>query len=128
MNSVADVGPVEARNDHALGRNAKLNKNIFPRMRIRRRGKRQARDTREFVQQGPEHAIIGTEIMAPFADAMRLIDSEHGALRSAEQFAQSCPGSAFGRDIKQVELSCTKPVLHFPQTRFGRSKACSPYS
>src|SRR3546814_2774501 len=77
MNSVADVGPVEARNDHALGRNAKLNKNIFPRMRIRRRGKRQARDTREFVQQGPEHAIIGTEIMAPFADAMRLIDSEH---------------------------------------------------
>src|SRR3546814_12421695 len=64
MNSVADVGPVEARNDHALGRNAKLNKNIFPRMRIRRRGKRQARDTREFVQQGPEHAIIGTELMA----------------------------------------------------------------
>src|SRR3546814_11622989 len=75
MNSVADVGPVEARNDHALGRNAKLNKNIFPRMRIRRRGKRQARDTREFVQQGPEHAIIGTEIMAPFAAAMRLIDT-----------------------------------------------------
>src|SRR3546814_14671192 len=94
-----------ARNDHALGRNAKLNKNIFPRMRIRRRGKRQARDTREFVQQGPEHAIIGTEIMAPFADAMRLIDSEHGDLRSAEQFAKSCPGSAFGRDIKQVELT-----------------------
>src|SRR3546814_12192534 len=78
-------------NDHALGWNAKLNKNIFPRMRIRRRGKRQARNTREFVQQGPEHAIVGTEIMAPFADAMRLIDGEHGDLRSAEQIAKSCP-------------------------------------
>src|SRR3546814_4603373 len=102
MNSVADVGPVEARNDHALGRNAKLNKNIFPRMRIRRRGKRQARDTREFVQQGPEHAIIGTEIMAPFADAMRLIDSEHGDLRSAEQFAKSCRSEEHTSELQSL--------------------------
>src|SRR3546814_8928883 len=111
MDSVADVGPVEARNDHALGWNAKLNKNIFPRMRIRRRGKRQARNTREFVQQGPEHAIVGTEIMAPFADAMRLIDGEHGD-RSEEHTSELQSLMRISYAVFCLKKKNTLPIHH----------------
>jgi hypothetical protein len=35
------------------------------------------------VQQGQQQPVVGAEIMAPFADAMRLVDREQGDVGSA---------------------------------------------
>ena len=85
---IADIGPVEARHDQPILRNAELREDIGAGMRVRRRGQRQPRHVREGIHQRREQAIIGAEIVPPFADAMRLVDREQAELRAAQQFAE----------------------------------------
>ena len=58
------------------------------------------------IEQRRELAIIGPEIVAPFADAMRFVDRDQrelGAPSSSRRNAS--PRRALGSDVEQVELA-----------------------
>ena len=73
---VADVGPVEAGDDQPVLRNAELDEDVRAGARVRGRGQREPRHVREGVEQRQQQPVIGPEIVAPFADAMRLVDRD----------------------------------------------------
>ena len=64
----------------------------------------------EAVEQGPQQAIVGAEVVAPFADAMRLVDREQGDLGLLEQLREAFAAGAFGGDVEQVELAVAQRV------------------
>ena len=106
---IADVGPVEPGDDHPVMRDAELFEDISAGMFVGRRRQRQPGDVRELVQQRAEQAIIGAEIMPPFADAMRLVDREQRDASAVQKLAEVAGRGAFGRDIEQVELAGFEP-------------------
>ena len=102
---VADVGTIEPGHDHALRRDAELLADVRPRMRIGGRGQREPADIGKCIHQRFEQTIVGAEIVAPFADAMRLVDRKQADRRAAQQFAKVPRRSALGGDVEQVELA-----------------------
>ena len=56
------------------------------------------------IKQGQEQAIIRPEIMAPFGNAMRLVDCEQGDLGFLKQPPEALGRRPFRRDIEKVEL------------------------
>ena len=56
--------------------NAELGEDVGAGARVGGRGQRQARHVGMVVEQRPELAIVGAEVVAPFADAMRLVDRD----------------------------------------------------
>ena len=73
---VADVGAIESRDDHAVARDAELVEDIGAGDCVGGGGEREAGDFGEGVEQRAEETIVGAEIVAPFADAMRFVDRE----------------------------------------------------
>ena len=51
-----------------------------------------------------QQPIVGPEIMAPFADAMRLVDREQRDVGFLQQPRETLGRRPLGRDIEQVEL------------------------
>ena len=94
---VADVGPVEAGDDQPVLRDAELDEDVGAGARVGGRGQRQPRHVGEGVEQGQEQPVIGPEIMAPFGDAMRLVDRDQRqrhAARSAGGSSRPSPAPA----------------------------------
>src|SRR3546814_1748229 len=81
MDGVADVRPVEARDDQAVTRDAELDEDVVAGVMVCGGGQREAGNVRKFVQQRAQQAIVRAEIMAPFGNAMRLVNREEGDLR-----------------------------------------------
>ena len=102
---IADIGPIEARDDHPLDRNAQLLGDVGAGMRIGGRGQRQPGHLRKGIHQRFEQPVIGAEVMPPFADAVRLVDREQAERRGGQQLAEMPRRSALGRDIQKVELA-----------------------
>ena len=73
---VADVRPVEAGDDQPVVGNAELGQDVGAGAPVGGRGQRQPRHLGMVVEQRPQLAIVGPEIMAPFADAMRFVDRD----------------------------------------------------
>ena len=111
MYGIADIGPVEARDDEAVFGNAQLHQNVPPRMRVGGRGERQARHVGEFVQQRAQQPIVGAEIMAPFGHAMGFVDGEERDLRRAQQGAKPLSACAFGRNVEKIEFALAQAIL-----------------
>ena len=65
---------------------------VGPGARIGGRGQRQPRNVAMLVEQGAQLAIVGAEVVAPFADAMRLVDGDQRQVRAIDQ-----PAEAVGR-------------------------------
>ena len=86
---VGDVGAVEAGRED-LGRpQAELVDDVFARMRIGRRRQRDARHAGIELGELAELAIFRAEIVAPLADAMRLVDGEERDRRIADHLAEA---------------------------------------
>ena len=62
------------------------------------------------VEQRPQQAIIGAEVVAPFADAMRFVDRDQRQRHAVEQPAETVGRRPLRRDIEQVELARAKPL------------------
>src|SRR3546814_19086145 len=77
-------------------------------------GQREAGNVRKFVQQRAQQAIVRAEIMAPFGNAMRLVNREEGDLRGAQEGAERLPAGALRGDVEQVEIAVAQPVLRLP--------------
>ena len=84
------------------------------------RGQRQPRHVAMRVEQRPQLAVIGPEIMPPFADAMRFVDRDQRQPALVEQLAEALGRRPLRRDIEQVELARAKPLAGRAR---GRSSA-----
>ena len=51
-------------------------------------GQGEARNLGESVQQRAQQAVVGAEVVAPFGDAVRLVDREQANLGAAQQFTK----------------------------------------
>ena len=107
---VADVGAVEAGDDQPVVGNAELGEDVGAGAAVGGGGQREARNVAEAVEQRPQQAIVGAEIVAPFADAMGLVDREQGDLGFLEQLRKALAAGAFGGDVEQVELAVAERV------------------
>ena len=109
-----DVRPVEAAaEDRAVSGKAQLGADILDRARIGGRGQCQPGDLGEAVRQHPEAAVFRPEMMAPLADAMRLVDGEEGDAAvsppSPRQGAVEGPARS-GGDIQQLDGAALRQV------------------
>ena len=57
------------------------------------------------IEQATELAVVGPEIVPPFADAMRLVDGDQRQRRAIEETVKLLAGRALGSDVKQIELA-----------------------
>ena len=73
---VSDVGPVEPGDDQAFRGNPELGQDIGTGCGIGSCGQRQTRHIGVRVHQRAQQAVIGAEIVAPFGNAVRLVDRE----------------------------------------------------
>ena len=106
--AVADVGPVEAGEDQAVLGDAELDEDVLARPPVRGRGQRQPRHVREGVEQGQQQPVIGPEIVAPFGDAMRLVDRDQRQRNARDQLAKAGPGRPLGRDVEQLQFAALR--------------------
>ena len=109
---VADVGAVEPGDDHPVLGNAELGEDVGAGAAVGGGGQRQPGDIAEAVEQGPQQAIVGAEVVAPFADAMRLVDREQGDLGFLQQLREAFAAGAFGGDVEQVELAIAERIAN----------------
>ena len=110
---IADVGPVKTCHHDAIARNAQLLGNIVARVGVCGCGQRETRDVGKVVEQGTQQAIVRTEIMPPFRNAMRFINGKQRDFGLTQQVAKLLPRCPFRRDIKQVEVASAKPADRF---------------
>ena len=61
------------------------------------------------VEQRPQQAIIGPEIMPPFGYAVRLVDGEQRDWRAREQFAETFLGRTLRCRIQKIEFARPQP-------------------
>ena len=101
---VGDVRPIEAGEDQPVLRNAKLLQNVGAGGRVGGGGQRHARHV-EAVEQWAQQAIVGAEVVAPLADAMRLVHGDQRQLGALEEVLEALIGGALRRDIEQVQLT-----------------------
>ena len=107
---VADVGPVEAGDDQPVLGNAELDEDVGARALVGGGGQRQPRHLAMLVEQGQQQPIVGPEIMAPFGNAMRLVDREQGDVGFLQQPLERLGRRPLGRDVEQVELAVAQRV------------------
>ena len=93
---IADVGPVEAGDDQPVLGDAELGEDVGAGARVGGRGQRQPRHVAMGVEQRPQQAIVGAEVVAPFADAMRLVDRDQRQ-RACARPARGSPRSSPAR-------------------------------
>jgi len=79
-----------------------------PRVGSGRQG--QSRDPSVLVEQRLELAIVGAEIVAPLADAMRLVNRDQRQRNTPEQLPEARGRRSFGSDVEKVELTAAKAL------------------
>jgi hypothetical protein len=71
-------------------------------------GGRGERDGLDAVEEAPQLAdaqVVGAEVVAPLADAMRLVDGEQADADPAQQAAGAGGGEALGRHVEELQLA-----------------------
>ena len=110
LDPVADVGPIETGNHQPVLGDAELRQYVRSRACVGGRGQRQPRHVRIVVQQRAQLAVIGPEVVPPFADAMRFVDRDQRQIGAPDQAAERLAGRTFRRDIEEVELAVAQPL------------------
>jgi hypothetical protein len=110
LEAVGEVGAIAAADEARRIAQAELLDDVLAHGRRRGRGERLDRDLRVVAPQLAEHAVLGPEVVAPVADAVRLVDHEAGepAPRSARR--RSRRDDALGRDVDELQLAGHEPL------------------
>ena len=119
---IADVRPVEAGDDQPFVRDAELGEDVGAGAGVGGCGQGKARDLAARVEERPKLAIIGAEVMPPFADAMGFVDGDQRQRRAVDQPPERVGRRPFGRDIEQVELARAEPLDRPLAVRIGRGQ------
>ncbi len=92
--------------------NVQVFKNIPSHFFGRGRGQRDQRGLWIQAFQNAQIAVIGTEIMAPFRDAVRLIHRDQGYGNTVQKILESHGGETLGRDIENFDVAFTGAPHH----------------
>ena len=130
---VADVGPIEAGQEHLSLLQPQPLYDLLTGARIRRGGERQARHLRKALGQHLQLDVLGPEVVPPLRHAVGLIDRKQGQRLLARQLAQSLlqvvRQQPLGRHVEQLELAGVqlppqrRPLLR----RQGRMQRSGPH-
>ncbi len=123
---IADVGPVEAGDDQPVFGDAELDQDVLARAPVGGRGQREPRHLGEGVEQGQQQPVIGPEVMAPFGDAMRLVDRDQRQRDARDQIAEALARRPLGRDVEQFELAAPQPLDRLGAIVVGRGQGRRP--
>ena len=102
---VADVGPVEARHEHARVGERQPVDDLGAREGIGGGGERDARHRGIALVQQRQAEVLGPEIVAPLRNAVRLVDREQGDARAIEELEAAGREEPLGRDVEKIELA-----------------------
>ena len=91
-----EVGPIEPGMDDPGVGDVQLFENIFDHLLGRRRGEGEHGRPAKLVDDRAQALVLGTEVMPPLADAMRLVDDEEVEWHTAQQARNSGSASCSG--------------------------------
>ena len=97
------VGAVEAGGEHFRVPHRQRGKYIVARARVGGGGERHPRYAGETLGQPGERAVFGAELVAPLADAMRLVDGDQGDVEPGQPLLRARAAQPLGRDIQKVK-------------------------
>ena len=100
---VADVRPVEAGDEALRLLQPELAQDVGAGRLVGSCGERDPGHGREPLGQHRKLAVVRAEIVAPLADAMRLVDGEQRERRPLQQVQEARRGETLRRDIDEVE-------------------------
>ena len=120
---VADVGPVEAGDVDGRVGEPEPHAHVVARLGVGGGGAGHDGHAGEQAAQLPELDVLGAEVVAPLADAVRLVDGEQGdagragvlrrVRRQAVQALEEAVGhERLGGDVQQVELAGVQGAQH----------------
>ena len=101
----AQVRPVEAVDEQLRRRREQPRGDVAARRLVGSRGEGDGLGDAERVPQRREVHVVGTEVVAPLGNAVRLVDRKHRGLRAAEHRHHLRLGEAFGRDIGEPQFA-----------------------
>ena len=108
---VADVGPVEPGGEDRRGLDVQPSAHVLASLVVGGRRERHERDAGEEIAQLSQLDVLRPEVVAPLADAVRLVDREQGDLHRPKRREEARHHEALGRDIQHAEA----PRPQFPQ-------------
>ena len=109
---IADVGPVEAGDEHPRRLKAEALDDVVAGERVGGGRQRHARDAGEELGDAGQFAIFGPEVVAPLAEAMGLVDGKERNVDAGQQLGEAGCRQPLGRHIEQVELAAREPAAH----------------
>ena len=109
--AIADVRPVETRNELARRFQGQPLDHLTPRRRIRGRGQRDAWNLGKALVQDRELAILRTEIVAPLRHTVCLVDCEQRDRHARQQVEAAFGQQPLRRDIEQFQRTIGKAPL-----------------
>ena len=101
--------PREAVDELARIAQPQLGADVVARARVGRGGDGEARHLREHLRQPSQHAVLRTEVVAPLADAMRLVDRHQRERQARQPLQHGRLHQAFGREVEQVQRAFVDP-------------------
>ena len=107
---ITDIRAVEAGDDQPVFRDPELGKDVDPCAVVRSRCQCEARHFRMIVEKRFQLPIVGPEIVAPLADAMRFVDRDQSEVHPVDEPPESIERCALGRNVEQVEIAVAEPL------------------
>ena len=101
----AQVGAVEAAHEFVGGLKAQRGGDVLPDALRGGGGQGQAHGARELVAHGRQLAVLRPEVVAPFRDAMRLVDRQAVQIGGFQQTERARHQQRFRRDVQQLDLA-----------------------
>jgi hypothetical protein len=103
-NAVADVGAVEAGDEHARGAEIEPGEDFGARRGVGGGGERDARHVGKAFVQGRQAEVFRAEVVPPLRHAVRLVDGEQRDAGLFEQALKARREQAFRGDVEQLQL------------------------
>ena len=100
-----EIGPCKAAQQlRCIGRKAQSLEDLVAHDRSGSRGAGQHSGTGQIADQFADLQIFGTEVMAPLADAVGLVDRDQGAVALTQERAETRESQPLGRGVNQLIL------------------------
>jgi hypothetical protein len=115
--AVRQVRPVEAPDEERRIGEPELAHDVLADARRRGRGVGLDRDRGQLAAELAELAVLGAEIVAPVADAVRLVDRDRGQAAGLEALEEPRAHQALGGDVQEPQLAARERALDLAPLR-----------